>query len=132
MQLTIKHMPQEFKPYENEMQDGRRKISNEQREEIRKLYATGNWSHRTLGKKYEVSKKLIALIVSPHQFATWKAYSKGRWKIYQDKNVHKEAMRKYRAKKRRLGIGTKSLKDKGDVSQPNEQYPKGFCPFPTT
>ena len=38
MQLTIKHMPQEFKPYENEMLDGRRKISNEQREEIKKLY----------------------------------------------------------------------------------------------
>jgi transposase-like protein len=115
-------MSQEFKKYEDEMQDGRRKLTKEQKQEIIKLYATGNWSHRTLGKKYEVDKGTIALIVSPHQLARWKAYAKGRYKIYYDKEERKIAMRKYRAKKRELNIGTKNLKDKGDVSKSNEQH----------
>jgi len=97
-------MPQDYKKYKNGMQDGRRKISNEQREQIRKLYAAGDWSWRTLAKKYEVNKGTIGLIVSKQRLATFRAYCKGKWKIYYDKDEHRKAMKKYRDKKRKLGL----------------------------
>jgi len=71
-------MPQDYLKYENEMQDGRRKLSKEQRLEIKKLYATGNWSWKTLAKKYGVNKGTIGLIVNKVRLATFRTYSKGR------------------------------------------------------
>lgn len=103
-------MPQDYLKYEDEMQDGRRKLSEEQRLEIKKLYATGNWSWRTLAKKYEVNKGTIGLIVSKVRLATFRAYSKGRWKIYYDKGEHNKAIKKYRDKKRKLGLTLKATR----------------------
>ena len=37
------------------------KLTEKDKEEIKELYKTGKWSHRTLAEKYKVSKTLIGL-----------------------------------------------------------------------
>jgi transposase-like protein len=103
-------MPQDYLKYENEMQDGRRKLSDEQRIDIRKEYAQGNTSWLKLAKKYGVNKGTIGLIVSEVRQRTFKEYNKGRWKIYYDKGVHNKAIKKYRDKKRKLGLTLKATR----------------------
>lgn len=49
-------------------QDRRIKLSDEQREEIRRKYATGLYSQRGLAKEYGVSKSLIRFIVNPDTY----------------------------------------------------------------
>ena len=39
--------------------DKRRKLTPEQIDEIRRLYTTGKWTHRTLGTEFGVSKTMI-------------------------------------------------------------------------
>lgn len=56
-------------PYKSEKirlskeQDRRIKLTDLQREEIRKKYATGLYSQRTLAKEYNVSRRLITFVL---------------------------------------------------------------------
>lgn len=47
----------------NEAQDRRKKLTDKQREEIRRKYSTGLYSQRTLAKEYNVSRRLITFIL---------------------------------------------------------------------
>lgn len=47
----------------NENQDRRKKLTTEQREEIRNKYSTGLYSQRTLAKEYNVSRRLISFVL---------------------------------------------------------------------
>lgn len=67
----------------NETQDRRKKLTEEQRKEIRKLYSTGLYSLNGLAKKYEVSKKTILLIVNEESAERAKQYRKDHWKEWQ-------------------------------------------------
>lgn len=67
----------------SEKQDRRIKLTSEQKEEIKDLYDTGNFSLNKLAKMFEVSKKTILLIVNSESAAKAKQYSKENWRNWQ-------------------------------------------------
>lgn len=78
-------------PYKSEkiklqgMQDRRRRLTDEQREEIKELYGTGCYSLNDLAKKFGCSKKTILLIVNKDSAEKAKQYRKEHWKEWQRK-----------------------------------------------
>jgi DNA invertase Pin-like site-specific DNA recombinase len=76
-------------PYKSEkiklkgMQDRRKKLTDEQREEIKKLYETGLHSLNALAKQFGVSKKTVLLIVNKDSAEKAKRYRKEHWKEWQ-------------------------------------------------
>lgn len=94
----------------NEKQDRRRKLSDKQKEEIRDLYSTGNYSLRILGKMYKVSKTSILYIVNEESNSKLKEYKKENWRQWQKtKEERTIIMRELRNYKRELC-------DKGELS----------------
>lgn len=73
-------------PYKSEKikltkeQDRRVKLSDNQKQEIRELYETGNYSLNGLAKQYGVSKKTILLIVNKESAEKAREYQKEHWK----------------------------------------------------
>lgn len=67
----------------SEKQDRRKKLTSEQREEIKELYSTGCYSLNGLAKRFEVSKKTILLIVNEESAEKAKQYRKEHWKEWQ-------------------------------------------------
>lgn len=67
----------------SETQDRRKRLTGEQREEIKELYGTGLFSLNDLAKKFNVSKKTILLIVNPDSAEKAKQYRKEHWKDWQ-------------------------------------------------
>ena len=73
-------------PYKSEkiklqgLQDRRKKLTDEQREEIKNMYGTGCYSLNGLAKKFEVSKKTILLIVNENSAEKAKQYRKEHWR----------------------------------------------------
>lgn len=65
-----------------EKQDRRVKLLSEDKEEIRKLYATGQYSMGQLAKQYNVCKKTILLIVNPESKKKNDQYIKENWKKF--------------------------------------------------
>lgn len=85
-------------PYEH---DKRRKLSEADKQEIRELYQSPEWSQRKLAAKYDVSRRLIVFTLYPDRLAKSKAdfaerQSDGR---YYDRETHKQYMRRHRAHK---------------------------------
>ena len=87
----------------NEPQDRRKKMTEEQREEIRELYSTGLYSLNGLAKQYNVSKKTILLIVNKESAERAKEYRKEHWREWARKGEEwNEVVRKYRKYKQEL------------------------------
>ena len=63
------------------LQDRRRKLTDEQKAEIIRLRDEG-WSLMKLAKEFEVSKKLILLIVNPESKAKNDKYIKDNWRKF--------------------------------------------------
>lgn len=104
-------------PYKSEkiklqgLQDRRKKLTDEQREEIKELYGIGLYSLNDLAKKFNVSKKSILLIVNEESAERAKQYRKEHWKEWQRKGKeHNEAIKKTRKYKHKLYVDGK-LKD---------------------
>jgi predicted DNA-binding protein YlxM (UPF0122 family) len=96
-------------PYKSEkiklkgLQDRRKKLTDEQRKEIRELYGTGCYSLNGLAKQFEVSKKTILLIVNDDSAERAKQYRKEHWQEWKaSKEEHREAIKKTRKYKHRL------------------------------
>ena len=96
-------------PYKSEkiklkgLQDRRKKLTDEQREEVKELYGTGFYSLNDLAKKYGVSKKTILLIVNKESAEKAKQYRKEHWREWQGtKEEHREAIKKTRKYKHSL------------------------------
>ena len=96
-------------PYKSEkiklkgMQDRRKRLTDEQREEIKNLYGTGHFSLNDLAKRFNVSKKTILLIVNKDSAEKAKQYRKEHWKEWQRTGEEwNETIRKYRAYKQKL------------------------------
>lgn len=96
-------------PYKSEkiklkgLQDRRKKLTDEQREEIKKLYGTGCYSLNGLAKRFGVSKKTILLIVNSDSAERAKQYRKENWKEFQGtKEEHREAIKRTRRYKHQL------------------------------
>lgn len=93
-------------PYKSEkiklkgLQDRRKRLTDEQRNEIKKLYETGFYSLNDLAKRFCVSKKTILLIVNKDSAEKAKQYRKEHWKDWQRKGEeHNKAImntRKYK------------------------------------
>lgn len=84
------------------LQDRRRKLTDEQKAEIIRLRDEG-WSLMELARKFEVSKKLILLIVNPESKAKNDDYIKKHWKEFQQtKEERTKAVRKTRQYKQQL------------------------------
>lgn len=87
----------------NGLQDRRKKLTDEQREEIKDLYGTGCYSLNDLAKKFCVSKKTILLIVNKDSEEKAKQYRKEHWKEWKStKEEHREAIKKTRRYKQSL------------------------------
>ena len=65
------------------LQDRRRKLTDEQRFEIKKLYATGDYSLNTLAGLFGVSKKTVLLLVNPASAETAREYKRDNWQRWQ-------------------------------------------------
>ena len=84
------------------LQDRRRRLTDEQKAEIIRLRDEG-WSLMKLAKEFEVSKKLIFLIVNPESRAKNDKYIKDNWREFrQTKEEHNEAVKKTRHHRQEL------------------------------
>lgn len=104
-------------PYKSEkirlqgLQDRRKRLTDEQRKEIKDLYGTGLYSLNDLAKKFGCSKKTVLLIVNEESAAKAKQYRKEHWKEWQRKGKeHNEAIKNTRHYKQQLYVDGK-LKD---------------------
>lgn len=83
--------------------DRRRKLTDEQRDEIIRKYATGEYSYNKLAKEYNVSKKLIMLIINPESKKRNDERIKAHWKDYVGtKEERAKIAREHRAYKKQL------------------------------
>ena len=96
-------------PYKSEkiklqgMQDRRKKLTDEQREEIKDLYGSGFYSLNNLAKRFNVSKKTILLIVNKNSADKAKEYRKEHWREWQRKGEeHNKAIMNTRRYKNKL------------------------------
>lgn len=95
-----------------ETQDRRKRLTTEQREEIKKLYGTGCYSLNDLARQYNVSKKTILLIVNKESAERAKEYRKEHWKEWQRKGKkHAEAIKKTRQYKQELYLKGELVED---------------------
>lgn len=98
------------------LQDRRKKLSDEQREEIKELYRTGCYSLNNLAKRFEVSKKTILLIVNDESAEKAKQYRKEHWQQWhRTGKEHNEAIKKTRKYKH-------ELYKNGELREDNEEF----------
>lgn len=77
--------------------DRRRKLTNEQKDEIRHKYGTGFYSLNQLAKEYNVSKKTILLTVNPESKRKNDDRIKEHWRDYVPSKEERNAiMREHR------------------------------------
>lgn len=87
----------------NETQDRRKRLTSEQRKEIKNLYGTGFYSLNGLAKEYKVSKKTILLIVNEESAEKAKQYRKEHWKQWERTGDERaKTVRNYRKYKQEL------------------------------
>lgn len=88
----------------NEKLDRRVKLTLEQKEEIKELYKTGNFSLRKLGTMYKVDKRTIQFIINPEKYEIAKQQRKERGKDgrYYDREYHNEKTKEHRRYKNNL------------------------------
>ena len=105
-------------PYKSEAikldptQDRRRKLTDEQKEEIRQLYATGVVGQRPLAKQFGVSRSLIQIIVNPNIAEAKRKRIKEHWRDYKKpKEEWAATMREHRQYKHKLYVEGKLKKE---------------------
>lgn len=88
--------------------DRRVKLKQEDKEEIRELYAGGGYSYSQLARLYGVSKRTISFIIKPEQLEAniKRRKERGGWKQYYNKEKWCKDMKEHREYK-------KMLRDKG-------------------
>lgn len=105
------------------LQDRRRKLTDEQKLEIQKQYATGNWSLSKLGAAFGVSKKTVLLLVNPDSAEKAKEYRKENWKEFQPTREERNRItREHRHYKQQLYLsGQLTREEKGDDTATNRE-----------
>lgn len=96
--------------------DNRIKLTDEDKEEIKRLYATGNYSQSELGRMFNVHRRTIDFIIDPEKMIenNNKRKERGKDGRYYDKEKHREYMREYRRRK-------KALYEQGRLFQKEEE-----------
>lgn len=84
--------------------DKRIKLTNENKQEIRKMYETGMYSQRQLASMFNVSRRSIQFAINPDNYRRnldllIERRKDGR---YYDKEKHTEYVREYRKRKKKL------------------------------
>lgn len=74
----------------SDTQDRRRKITDEQRDEIRTLYANGR-SIRSIARQYGVYPRTISIICKPETRAALREYTKEHWREFQQPKERRTA-----------------------------------------
>lgn len=83
--------------------DRRRKLSDEQKDEIKHKYSTGLYSLNKLADEYNVSKKTVLLIVNPESKRKNDERIKNHWRDYVPSKEERNAiMREHRAYKHKV------------------------------
>ena len=96
-------------------QDRRRKLTDKQKEEIRRIYKTGVCGMRPLAKQFGVSRSTIQIIVNPTRAASVKQRMKEHWRDYKKPNDEWAAtVREHRRYKQQLYI-------KGELKPNNKE-----------
>lgn len=80
--------------------DRRRKLTDEQKEEIRHKYATGLYSQRQLASEYKVSRRLIVFTIYPERLEQSRVNNSSS--KYYDRDKNREYMRTHRAHKKQV------------------------------
>ena len=113
-------------PYKSEkiklkgLQDRRKRLTTEQRKEIKELYGTGDYSLNDLASQYKVSKKTILLIVNEESAERARQYRKEHWKEWQRKGEeHNKAIMNTRRYKNELYKKGKLIEEDETVSTEN-------------
>ena len=98
-------------PYKSETiklaptQDRRRKLTDEQKEEIKRLYERGLVGQRPLAKQFGVSRSTIQIIVNPNIAEAKKQRIKEHWQDYRPtKEEWAATMREHRHYKQELYV----------------------------
>ncbi len=80
------------------------KLTDDDKKEIVKLYATGMFSQRKLAEMFNVHRRSIQFVLNPEALKRNQEQRKERGKDgrYYDKEKHKEYMREYRHQKKKL------------------------------
>ena len=99
----------------SETQDRRRKLTEEQKEEIRQLYADGNGSWKALADRFHVSKATIGEIVNVEFAERRKQYRKEHWREHVDREKLTCAARNLRRYKQELYLKGELKKEATDV-----------------
>lgn len=88
-----------------EHQDRRRKLTEAQKEEIRRIYATGVCGTRPLAKQFGVSRSLIQVVVNPAIAQKKKDRVKEHWRDYRpSKEKWAATIREHRRYKQELYV----------------------------
>jgi hypothetical protein len=98
-------MPQLFKPYTKESQDGRRKLPTSEHEAVRQDYQSTH-SQRETARHFNISRRLVVFILYPErnqQRQEANRKNKSHLKYY-EKDKRKKAIYKYRQKKQALHL----------------------------
>lgn len=96
------------------LQDRRRKLTEEDKAEIIRLYESGLGSLRSLGERFCVSKSTILYIVNPERREKVRQRTKEHWRDYRPtKEEWAETMREHRRYKQGLYLAGE-LTTKGD------------------
>lgn len=99
----------------NEKQDRRKRLTEEQRKEIKELYSTGLYSLNGLAKRFEVSKKTILIIVNDESAEKARQYRKDHWREWQMvREEHNKAIMNTRKYKHELYL-------KGELKEENQE-----------
>lgn len=87
----------------SETQDRRRKLTDDQKEEIKRIYESGVCGTRPLAKQFNVSRKTIQLIVNPEVKQRQHDYVANNWRKYRPtKEEWAETMKEHRHYKQEL------------------------------
>ena len=87
----------------SETQDRRRRLTDEQKEEIKRIYKSGICGQRPLAKQFGVSRSLIQIIVNPNIAERKKQRIKDHWRDYRPtKEEWAETMKEHRHYKQEL------------------------------
>ena len=101
--------------------DKRRKLTEEQKKDIRHKYGTGLYSYRALAEEYKVSKRTINNIINPVTAQKAKDRIKEHWRDYQQYGEEwAETMRKHRTRKKILLETGEKLPDMGTIQNREE------------
>jgi len=82
--------------------DRRKKLSDEDKQKIKELYASGLYSYNDLKEIYKVSKSTIRFIVKPNSYDLFLEQNNEYKKANYNKEKRRKYMREYRNKRKQL------------------------------